>query len=72
MGSLNESKVVFRKLLIKKIEKTFNTEYNLPVLYLPQVLGLAFGIPKEELGFQINRIKLDRVFEKISLNSERG
>jgi heterodisulfide reductase subunit B len=56
----------------KKIEKTFNTEYNLPVLYLPQVLGLAFGIPKEELGFQINRIKLDRVFEKISLNSQRG
>jgi heterodisulfide reductase subunit B len=53
----------------KKIEKTFNTEYNLPVLYLPQVLGLAFGIPKEELGFQINRIKTDRVFEKISLNS---
>lgn len=56
----------------KKIEKTFNTEYNLPVLYLPQVLGLAFGIPKDELGFQINRIKLDRVFEKISLNSQRG
>lgn len=52
----------------KKIEKTFNTEYNLPVLYLPQVLGLAFGIPKEELGYQINRIKLDNFFEKIALN----
>lgn len=49
----------------KKIEKIFNHEINLPVLYLPQVLGLAFGIPKEELGFQINRIKTDKIFGKI-------
>lgn len=49
----------------KKIEKTFSIDYNLPVLYLSQVLGLAFGIPKEELGFQINRIKTDKIFEKI-------
>ena len=51
----------------KKIEKIFNIEYNLPVLYLPQALGLAFGISKEELGFQINRIKLDKLFEKIAV-----
>jgi len=49
----------------KKIEKTFSLDYNLPVLYLSQVLGLAFGIPKEELGFQINRVKTDKIFEKI-------
>ncbi len=49
----------------KKDRKTFSLDYNLPVLYLSQVLGLAFGIPKEELGFQINRVKTDKIFEKI-------
>jgi len=41
----------------KSVEKKFETEYNLPVLYYTQVLGLAFGIPPEELEFKRNRIK---------------
>jgi len=50
----------------KKIEKTFNNEFNIPVLYLPQIIGIALGIPHEEIGLQINRIKLDNLLEKIS------
>jgi heterodisulfide reductase subunit B len=41
----------------KKIEKQLETEFNLPVLYYPQVLGLALGIPQDELGFRMNRVK---------------
>ncbi|OQX51081.1 MAG: hypothetical protein B5M53_11380, partial [Candidatus Cloacimonas sp. 4484_209] len=41
----------------KTVEKNFETEYNLPVLYYTQALGLAMGIPSDELEFRRNRIK---------------
>lgn len=40
-----------------KINKKFETEYSLPVLYYPQLLGLALGYPEAELGLNMNRIK---------------
>lgn len=49
----------------KKIEKQFEAEYNLPVLYYPQILGLALGISPEELGFKINRIKPREMLAKL-------
>lgn len=49
----------------KKIEKQFEAEYNLPVLYYPQILGLALGISPEELGFKINRIKPKEMLAKL-------
>jgi len=48
----------------KKIESKFNVEYNLPVLYYPQVLGLAFGIDPKLLGFRLNKVKVNPVLEK--------
>jgi len=50
-----------------KIESRFNTEYNLPVLYLPQVLGLAFDIDQIKLGFQLNKIKPLKLLEKVKV-----
>lgn len=41
----------------RQIEKVAETKYNLPVLYLPQVLGLAFGLDPAEVGTKQNRIK---------------
>ena len=49
----------------KKIESTYNVSYNLPVLYYPQLLGLAFGFNKKDLGFNFNRVKADKLTEKI-------
>ena len=49
----------------KMIESKYNTVYNLPILYLPQVLGLALGINQEKLGFRLNKIKPYRVLEKV-------
>jgi heterodisulfide reductase subunit B len=50
----------------KKIEKTFGEEFNLPILYYPQLLGLAMDLPRELLGLSINRIKLDGLLAKIT------
>jgi len=48
----------------RKIENKFNVEYNLPVLYYPQVLGLALGIDQKKLGFRLNKVKAKAVLEK--------
>jgi len=41
----------------KSIESEFETTYQLPVLYLPQILGLAMGIDRKELGLNLNVVK---------------
>ena len=50
----------------RKIEKVFEKEYKLPVLFYPQLLGLALGIEAEELGLKMNRIKATELLKKIS------
>lgn len=49
----------------KKIERQSETEFNLPVLYYPQVLGLALGIPPDELGFRMNRVKPREILSRL-------
>lgn len=49
----------------RKIEQAFNTTYELPVVYFPQVLGLAFGLGRRDLGFQFNTVKPDKILERI-------
>ncbi len=41
----------------KKIAKQAGIDLKVPVVYYPQVLGLALGIPSSELGFKLNRVK---------------
>ncbi|MBA7594743.1 8-methylmenaquinol:fumarate reductase membrane anchor subunit [subsurface metagenome] len=47
------------------IESKFGETYNLPVLYYPQLLGLALGMNKRELGFNMNRVKIDPLIKKL-------
>jgi heterodisulfide reductase subunit B2 len=35
-----------------KIEEKYNTRYRLPILYITQLMGLAFGARPRELGIQ--------------------
>ena len=35
-----------------KINHRYNTDVSMPVYYFPQLVGLALGIPKEQLGFK--------------------
>lgn len=41
----------------KSIENEFDLSYNLPVLYLPQILGLAMGFDRKALGLNLNVVK---------------
>ncbi len=51
----------------KGISSEFKTEYDLPVLYLSQILGIAMGFDRKELGLNMNVVKtkdlLARFFE---------
>jgi len=40
-------------------------EYNIPVIYLFQLIGLAQGLKPEEVGLHTHRVKADKVLEKI-------
>lgn len=51
----------------KSIESQYGVEYGLPVLYLTQLLGVAMGFDRKELGLNMNVVKtkalLKRYFE---------
>jgi len=50
----------------KKIETEHEVSYDLPVLFYPQLLGLAMGMdPKKDLGFQMNRVKAKELLSRI-------
>ena len=50
-----------------KIKSKYNVEYDIPVIYLPQLLGLAFGIDQIKLGLHLNKIKANAILEKIKV-----
>jgi heterodisulfide reductase subunit B len=49
----------------KSIESEFGTAYNLPVLYLTQILGVAMGFDRKELGLNMNVVKTKELLEKV-------
>jgi heterodisulfide reductase subunit B len=51
----------------KVIERRANVTYNLPVLFYPQVLGLALGIAPKELGLDMNRVGTADLLRKLGL-----
>ena len=50
----------------RKIESSFDESYNLPVLYYPQILGLALGFEGRELGMNMNRVKTKELLAKVA------
>jgi heterodisulfide reductase subunit B len=48
-----------------RIEKMFNEQYGIPVLHYPQLLGLAMGIPPEELAFNDLRVNASKILERV-------
>jgi len=49
----------------KKIGTKFDKDYGIPVLYYPQLLGLALGIKPDDLGLAMNRVSTKDLIEKI-------
>lgn len=40
-----------------------NCDYKMPVFYITQLLGLAFGVPEEKLGFDQHRTKVTALLD---------
>jgi len=51
----------------KTIGETYQEEYEIPVLYFPQVLGLAMGMAPKELGLQFNKVKTKNLLAQMGL-----
>jgi len=49
----------------KKIGSKFKKDYGIPVLYYPQLLGLALGIKPDDLGLGMNRVSTKDILSKI-------
>ncbi len=47
----------------KKIAKAGGLDLKLPILYYPQILGLALGFAPDDLGFKLNRIKAKKLIQ---------
>jgi len=48
------------------VNARFGTDYNIPILYFTQLIGLAFGIPEKELGFGKEIVSARAALDKIS------
>lgn len=49
----------------KGIGERFGMDYKIPVLYLPQLLGLAMGMSGKELGLNLNVVKTKELMAKL-------
>ena len=48
-----------------RVNKTFGTSYDIPVMYLTQLAGLAFGASPKELALDKQVVPCDRVVAAI-------
>lgn len=49
-----------------KINGKYKKNYNLPILYFTQLVGLAFGIPAKDLGFGSEVVSADNIVRRFS------
>ncbi len=54
---------IMYELQQRRIEKLYETRYNLPVVFYPQLLGLAMGLSADEVGLPLNRVKSRKLRE---------
>lgn len=52
------------------VNRAFRTQYNLPILYFTQMMGLAFGHSPEELGFGTEIVSATNALKKIGQEEE--
>ncbi len=47
-----------------RVNKVFKTNYKLPILFFTQLMGLAFGLPEEDMGLKLNIVPAEKVLAK--------
>ncbi len=48
------------------IKESYGEEYNLPVLFYPQILALAMGMDEDEIGLSMNRVPAEPILEHLT------
>ncbi|MHA2394042.1 MAG: CoB--CoM heterodisulfide reductase iron-sulfur subunit B family protein, partial [Promethearchaeota archaeon] len=51
----------------RDLSKKFETEYNIPVLYLTELYALAMGMSPDEMGLKFHRTRLANVLGKLGM-----
>ena len=51
----------------RDLGKKFETEYNIPILYLTELYALAMGFSPDELGLKFHRTRLTGIIEKLGI-----
>ncbi len=46
-------------------KEPYNAQFNIPIMYYPELLGLALGMDAKEFGFSLHRVKVEPVLQKI-------
>ena len=54
----------------KKINKTFGKNYQMPIFFFTQVLGVALGLSREELGIDLNFYKCDKLEKLLDIQEK--
>ena len=47
-----------------RVNKKFNTDFKIPILFFTQLMGIAFGLGEKELGFKTNIVSAGKVLAK--------
>jgi len=47
-----------------RVNKKFKTNFNLPILFFTQLMGVAFGLSEEDLGLKTSIVPAERVLAK--------
>jgi heterodisulfide reductase subunit B len=51
------------------IKKQTGRDYQMPIIYITQLLGLCLGISSKKLGFRKLMVPASNVLEKVEVNS---
>jgi heterodisulfide reductase subunit B len=49
----------------RRIENQFQENFGIPILFLPQLVGLALGLSPDELGLKLNRVPVRAMLKNL-------
>jgi heterodisulfide reductase subunit B len=50
----------------QNIERTLSKKYDMPIIYVTQLLGLCLGVDASKLGFDKQMVSADKIVNKIN------
>ncbi len=55
------------EIMQSKIKKIYKEDFKMPILFFSQLMGLAFGLSREEMGFSRSLIQTKQIWDKIEI-----